>query len=179
METLVADVRGLPFPPGSFDLIVSNSTLDHFESPQEILRSLRELARVLRPGGNLVVTLDNPRNPVVRLRNALPGRWLRRLGVVPYPVGATCGASALRGMIRQAGLQTRRLTAIQHGPRALAVAAGALLDRWGRPGGRERFLRLLMAFESLECWPTRFWSGYFVAAAAVKPPPGPGEGRAP
>jgi SAM-dependent methyltransferase len=62
LEGVVADVHALPFEPTSFDLVVSNSTLDHFESRDEIDHALDELARVLRPGGTLVVTLDNAAN---------------------------------------------------------------------------------------------------------------------
>ncbi len=62
----------LPFPDGAFDRVFSNSTLDHFDSRDDIREALRELARVLHPEGELLLTLDNLANPVVRLRNALP-----------------------------------------------------------------------------------------------------------
>jgi SAM-dependent methyltransferase len=54
-----ADVRSLPFAGEAFDGIVSNSTLDHFASTDDIATSLAELHRVLRPGGQLLLTLDN------------------------------------------------------------------------------------------------------------------------
>ncbi len=44
-QYVVADVRQLPFASESFALIVSPSTLDHFADPQDLARSLRELAR--------------------------------------------------------------------------------------------------------------------------------------
>jgi ubiquinone/menaquinone biosynthesis C-methylase UbiE len=45
---VVADVSHLPFPDGSFDLVVSSLSLHHWADPAA---GGRELARVLRPGG--------------------------------------------------------------------------------------------------------------------------------
>jgi ubiquinone/menaquinone biosynthesis C-methylase UbiE len=80
MRAVKADVRCLPFADGAFDIIVSNSTLDHFKSHDQILESLHELRRTLLPGGQLLLTMDNLANPAVWLRNSLPFRWLNRLG---------------------------------------------------------------------------------------------------
>ena len=46
-----ADVRRLPLADNRVDVVLSNSTLDHFDTEQEIEESLHELARVLKPGG--------------------------------------------------------------------------------------------------------------------------------
>lgn len=51
-----ADVRNLPFKDACFDLIISNSTCDHFP---EIDFALKELHRVLKPGGSMIITLHN------------------------------------------------------------------------------------------------------------------------
>jgi len=48
----VGSVTDLPFPDGSFDLIVSSLSLHHWDEPEA---AVPELARVLRPGGRLVV----------------------------------------------------------------------------------------------------------------------------
>ena len=90
-----ADVRDLPFADSTFDAVVSNSTLDHFASGDDIATAFGELHRVLRPGGSLLVTLDNPRNPVIALRNALPARLRVASRMVPFSVGATCGPRRL------------------------------------------------------------------------------------
>ncbi|HEX3136351.1 MAG TPA: class I SAM-dependent methyltransferase, partial [Casimicrobiaceae bacterium] len=58
-----ADVRRMPFAGDTFDVVVSNSTLDHFETHDEILASLRDFHRILRPGGRLLLTMDNLANP--------------------------------------------------------------------------------------------------------------------
>ena len=171
LEAVQADVRCLPFPDGAFDAIVSNSTLDHFGSSREIAAALRELARVLRGGGVLALTLDNPANPVVLLRGLLPQRLLNDLGVVPYQVGPPCGHGRLERFVRQAGLKIQATSAIMHCPRLPAVAlAGLLAD--ARPRLQERFLRMLAAMERLGALPTRYLTGYFSTVLAVKPPEG-------
>ncbi len=160
------DVRALPFAGASFDLIFSGSTLDHLPGRSDLLVALGELARLLRPGGRLILTLDNAANPVVWLRNALPQAWLMRARLMPYPVGATLGPKALERALRQVGLMPLRRGALGHCPRLPAVLLCRLL---GRRRLARLVLRTLLAFERLERWPTRYLTGYYVAAEAVKP----------
>jgi hypothetical protein len=61
-----------------------------------------------------------------------------------------------------------RQTAIVHCPRVLAVLAGNLLDRVGSAQAKRRYTRLIARFEGLAKLPTRYASGHFVAALAVK-----------
>ena len=173
LEARVAHVHALPFEDGSIDAIVSNSTLDHFDDATEIDRSIVELARVLRPRGTLLLTLDNPANPLVALAKALPRQalnrtWLRwadasaRFGLLPYHVGATYGRSRLRTVAEEAGFVVEETTAIVHAPRPIAVLIGQRLQGGGR------FLRTLAALEGLERAPTRFVTGHFVAIRATR-----------
>ncbi len=163
-----ADVRHLPFADGVFDVIVSNSTLDHFESSDEITNSLHELHRVLRPGGQLLLTLDNLANPAIALRRLLPFRLLNRLNIVPYYVGATFGQHHLRKQIEQTGLKVLEIRAVMHFPRIFAMAMIRILGTHNGFETKRRFLSFLMAFEHLSRWPTRFITGYFVAVKAFK-----------
>lgn len=174
LDAQVAHVRALPFEARSIDGIVSNSTLDHFDDAAEIDRSVLELARVLRPGGTLILTLDNPANPLVALAKALPRAalnrtWLRwadassRLGLHPYHVGATYGRARLRTVVEGAGFVVEETTAIVHAPRPIAVLIGQRLT-----GGGRRFLRALDALERLEQAPTRFVTGHFIAIRATR-----------
>lgn len=168
LKTVAADVRSLPFADEAFDAVVSNSTLDHFENISEIHVALAECARVLRPGGKLIVTLDNPANPIVKLRNMLPMNWLKKTGLVPYYVGATMGLRELRQAVGKTGLEIVDTTAVLHCPRVLCVAATEWLSgpRWSAHGGG--LLRFLGTFETLETWPTRCLTGHFVAVLAQK-----------
>jgi arsenite methyltransferase len=57
-EFVDADARDLPFPPGSFDVVLSNLTFSNIYGSQERARALREAVRVLRPGGRMRVVDD-------------------------------------------------------------------------------------------------------------------------
>ena len=169
LAALAADARRLPFADRSFDAIVSNSTLYHFATLDDIGVALRELARIMRPGGTLVLTLDNLVKPVVALRSVLPQGPLRRLGLVPYYVGATCGPARLRTLVAEAGFTVTHVEQIMHCPRVLAVALTRVVERYGSPAAQRRLLRHLAWYERLERWPTREWTSYFTAIRAVRP----------
>ena len=110
---------------------------------------------MLAPGGTLVVSLDNLANPLVAVRNALPFRWLHRIGLVPHYVGATCRPGELQRLLASTGFDVNATTAIMHVPRVIALAVGA---RHGHDARLERLGQL----------PTRFLTGQFVAARAVR-----------
>ncbi|MEE9384251.1 MAG: class I SAM-dependent methyltransferase [Nannocystaceae bacterium] len=168
LVTVLADVRELPFPAESFDVVVSNSTLDHFDEAADVDVALGELQRVLRPGGVLVLTLDNLDNPVVWIRNLLPPSLLRRAGLIPYHVGPTLGPVATASHLAAKGFEIGELCAVSHCPRLPAIAMASCFDRWGGRLAQQRFLRGLMAWERLSAWPTWQRTGYYVAARARK-----------
>jgi SAM-dependent methyltransferase len=148
-------------------VIVSDSTLDHFHTEAELVGALRELHRVLRPGGVLLLTMDNLANPVIALRNALPFRLLNRLGIVPYYVGATAGPRRLRRLLEQTGWEIRDTGAIVHCLRVVWVMISRVVERRASRESQERFLRFMMRFEWWERWPTRFLTGNFIAMRAT------------
>jgi hypothetical protein len=123
---------------------------------------------VLRPGGTLILTLDNPANPLIWLRNGPLLGLLRRIGIVPYQVGATLGPRALERVLQAAGLDVVETTAVLHCPRAIAVALAGPMERLSR-SWQETFLRHLQTWERLERWPTRWLTGHYVAVHAIKP----------
>lgn len=176
LSVSLGDVRHLPFDDGSFDVVVSNSTLDHFSSVDEIAGSLVELRRVMMPGGTLIVTLDNLGNPLVALRAVLPrGAFERlwRLGglaarVAPNPPGVSCGIRRLERLVQAAGLRVSDRGSILHCPRVLAVLMADQLEQRASEPAEARFLHALLGFEALEALPTRFVTGHFVAVRAVR-----------
>ena len=58
LDLVVADGRALPFGDASVDHAYSISVLEHIEEPGDA-EALRELARVVRPGGRILVTLPH------------------------------------------------------------------------------------------------------------------------
>ena len=168
LQVVCADARSLPVRPGSMDCAISLSTLDHFDSTADIGVALGELARVLKPGARLVVTLDNPQNPVVGLRNVLPQGPLRAAGLLAYQVGATLDEAGLKRALAAAGFEVDGSAFILHCPRVLAVPVSNLIARHA-PGLRTRWLRFLMAWERLGQWPLARRTGHFVAVLARRP----------
>jgi SAM-dependent methyltransferase len=57
-DWLISDVVDLPFPSDSFDAVLAGEILEHVPSAG---RALSEWARVLRPGGTLILTTPNRR----------------------------------------------------------------------------------------------------------------------
>ncbi len=74
IEFRSADVEHLPFPDGSFDLVIERHVIWTLPNPP---RALNEWARVLRPGGRLVLVEGDWRRPqgnpdYAPIRDSLP-----------------------------------------------------------------------------------------------------------
>ena len=63
------DMQRLPYPDGSFDLVIHSDTLEHVPQP---LRALAECRRVLMPGGALCYTVPVIVERLSRRRDGLP-----------------------------------------------------------------------------------------------------------
>ncbi len=85
----LAEVKALPFPPQSFDLVtISFATRNINVSREALLQSLREFHRVLKPGGRFVnLETSQPSDPLFR--------WLVHLYVklLVKPVGRAISGS--------------------------------------------------------------------------------------
>jgi SAM-dependent methyltransferase len=90
-EILCAAGENLPFPSGSFDLILSHEVLEHVQDDR---LAVAEMTRVLRPGGRMAIFVPNRGYPFethgiywrgryrfgnIPLINYLPRRWRDRL----------------------------------------------------------------------------------------------------
>jgi SAM-dependent methyltransferase len=78
-EVAAAEASGtaLPFDEDSFDLVLTVAALHHIAEPADVHQTLREMVRVARPGGRIVVWDHNPRNPY----------WGRLMARVPQDTG--------------------------------------------------------------------------------------------
>jgi ubiquinone/menaquinone biosynthesis C-methylase UbiE len=165
---IVADVRHLPFAPGTFEVVVSNSTLDHFKTSADIIASLKGLNSVMRNGAQLLVTLDNKTNPIIYLRNMLPYKLLHKLGFLPYYVGATFSAHGLKKVLQELNFSVIATTAFWHFPRIIMAVMALLIHRFGSEKSRQRLFKIILSVENLSKLPTRYITGQFVAARAIK-----------
>lgn len=55
IEVETADMRELPFGASTFDLVVSSLAIHNVKKPEERERALREIIRVLKPGGTIAI----------------------------------------------------------------------------------------------------------------------------
>jgi len=161
---VAGDVLAIPFPARSLDVIVSNSTLDHFPRRQSIDDALRQFYLALKPGGTLVVTLDNPRS-----LSYFVGRFKRLIRPEPFFLGHTLSLSELTAMLTGIGYRVTDTTAILHGLENHSSAAMQVAGRLGGPRLHAAIRTLLVVLERLEAAPTRYLTGAFIAACAVKP----------
>jgi SAM-dependent methyltransferase len=125
----VADVRQLPFRDASFDAIYSMGTIEHFHDPET---ALREMHRVLRPGGRAVVGVPNRWDPFLR---PLFAYLLQRLRLYGYGYERSFSRRALRRMLEAAGFEVVAETAILFVPGWLRMADLAL-HTWALPLAR-------------------------------------------
>jgi SAM-dependent methyltransferase len=159
---IAADVRSLPFESGSFDLVISSSTLDHFRDLRDLKPSLEELQRVLRPGGRLIVTVDNRQNlfdPLLRLASML--------GFVPYYLGRSYSINELTAALDSAGFDVLEATGILHSLRLTAMASTAIASRLRSRWLMRQIHRLLLRTQQLEHTRWRYLTASFVCALAV------------
>src|SRR6188508_2675394 len=126
-------VTELPFPDASFDRALCLDVLEHL-AYEEQPRALAELFRVLRPGGELLVSVPNLAHLQSRIHFLLRGRLIRTASELKHPgdrpasdyiaLGRRAGFSlvARQGIFPTVPVLTR---AIRRNPRALLP-----LHRW-------------------------------------------------
>jgi len=122
-----ADLAALPFPHATFDIAISSHVAEHLTRPERVFR---ELARVLKPGGRLLVLTPNRWHYVTVSSALLPhafhlayNRWR---GVDAHDIFPTVyranTARRLRSLYESAGLQVERLDQFETEPEYLAFS---------------------------------------------------------
>jgi ubiquinone/menaquinone biosynthesis C-methylase UbiE len=160
---LVSDACDLALASGTVDVIFSNSTLDHFLSVKDFETSLLELGRVLKPGGIIIITLDNLNNPLYHIL-----KWLGTHGFAPFKMGYTTTLNGLVMALQKIGMEVTATDYQIHNPRlistALFLSTRRILGRFADQPIRF-FLR---CFALLNRLPTRGYTACFIAARGRK-----------
>lgn len=94
LKTQGGEAHSLPFPDASFDNVFAGEILEHYEDPEKLVK---EWARVLKPGGSLIVT--TPDGKEASLRHATHKTWFNR--------------RTLGKLFRDSGLKVRRARIIE------------------------------------------------------------------
>jgi SAM-dependent methyltransferase len=127
------DVRALPFSNAAFSIVVTRFSFHHFQDP---LGALREMARVCRPGGRIVVV-----DMIASEDSAKAAAWNRLEALRDPSHFRALSLSELGALFPAAGLP-----APQAGFYDLRGAVRALLARsFPRPGDTERIISLFEA----------------------------------
>jgi ubiquinone/menaquinone biosynthesis C-methylase UbiE len=95
MEFTLGSAESIPYPNSTFHKVVSVSCLEHFADP---LQGLREMARVLKPGGRLAISVDSllPENSPLSFRE-----WHTRRHFVTHYFNR----EEMLGMMKSVGLR--------------------------------------------------------------------------
>jgi SAM-dependent methyltransferase len=124
-DALKANLGALPLRDATFDLIVMSHVAEHLTQPEAVFR---ELARVLRPGGRLLLLTPNRWHYVPLVARLVPYRlhvaFNRWRGVDARDVFPTAYRANTAGRLRQlstgAGLSVERLDQFETEPEYLA-----------------------------------------------------------
>ncbi len=113
-------MHALPYPDGSFDVVVHSDTLEHVPNP---LHALGECRRVLKPGGALCFTVPVIVGRLTRSREGLPKSYHGNPEESgdDFVVHTEFGADFWSFPVR-AGFAEVRLYSVEH-PAAIAMAA--------------------------------------------------------
>ena len=106
LHSALSDVRALPFQSESFDAIYSMGTVEHFADTD---LAVREIFRVLRPGGRAVIGVPNRWDPFLR---PLLVALLYPLGLYGYGYEKSYSRRAWRRLLERAGFRVTAETGI-------------------------------------------------------------------
>jgi SAM-dependent methyltransferase len=158
----MADAHSLPFQAGHFDLVVAVGVIPWLHSPGD---AIAEMARVLAPGGQLILTADNgaytdpremlARTPLRHLYHSLRKRRGLAMSRLDFP-------RRIDRLIRQGGLRPVARSTVGYGP----------LTFWGRVLFSNALrVRINDRLHSLarRGMPGLKWTGWHYVVRATKP----------
>jgi SAM-dependent methyltransferase len=133
LKWTVADIQTIPFASGSFDTVFSCETIEHVPSPRG---AIRELFRVLRPGGRLYLTCPNYMGLMGAYRIYLRVRGLR-FTEDGQPINRFLLLPITLWWLRHAGFEVEASSSTGHylpwpgaPPRDLGVLSPAWAAKW-------------------------------------------------
>lgn len=147
------DILSMPFRDDSFDLVYNSGVIEHFREPENV-RAIREMARVVKKGGAVVIIVPNSLCPWYRA-----GKWAaEQMRKFEFGYEEDYSPGRLRRALEEAGLSVCRIFGLQALP-PLATRNRALLPMaWRREIGKvERLL------------PMKQYYAYTVGIVARKP----------
>jgi len=164
LRAAVGDVRDIPFADASFDAVYSMGTIEHFDETE---RAVKEIVRVLKPGGRAIIGVPNRHDPFLR---PLMATLMQAAGLYAYGYEKSYSRKSLRDMLERAGLTVTDETAILFIPGLLRIVDLAC-HAWCRP-----LALVTAAMVSPFVWLDRHVAavrrhGYLLATVAVKPGP--------
>lgn len=114
IETAVTSPERLPFDDATFDATYATEVIEHCEYPE---RWLRDLLRVTKPGGRVLITTPNYGSVSLKLIESTALELIARLqgfsrhGIHPFP----CTAPSIEALARAVGAVEPRAKVISHG----------------------------------------------------------------
>jgi ubiquinone/menaquinone biosynthesis C-methylase UbiE len=97
----VGNVHALPFDAGSFDVVVANGVLEHVRQP---LRALKEIRRVLAPGGLVAIRdVDRGSMHIWPCSPLLRDYWQLHLRIFAQNGASPAYAPSQRALLQKAG----------------------------------------------------------------------------
>ncbi len=160
LSFVTEDVRKLTFKSKSFDIIISNSTLDHFPT-SDLRLALKEFHRVLKKNGTLILTLDNKDNPFYHT-----GYLINNLiNTNPYHQEKCYSLKETTKLAEEAGFKVKDSTSIVH----VITPFNKIAKMLPRNMLFSYFVKMsLNIFKKLETFPTRLRTGWFIAVLCTK-----------
>jgi 2-polyprenyl-3-methyl-5-hydroxy-6-metoxy-1,4-benzoquinol methylase len=145
-ELVRANLEALPFEDGSFDLVLCTQVIEHLLDPSA---GVRGVARVLRPGGTVILSTDNRSALVSRTLNAPRAALVRLLGLsgrrkhVDFPHASFAGEE-LAALLHEAGLEPEYAASFRFHLTGFGPAVQRLLNRLDKALPRHRVGDILL-----------------------------------